>query len=88
MIEDLSISPGIRGGEIKVYPNPVADAFTLQSDYSGTIQVYSVEGKAVMEPFGIRKGQHALNVSVLHPGVYILRMHTDKGIWQLKLVKK
>jgi hypothetical protein len=64
---------------IRVYPNPASDYFTL-SDESNTVEqitVYNILGRAV-KTFKADDGLR-YNISELPDGVYLVRMHSANG---------
>lgn len=76
--------------EISIYPNPATTVLNLSStemmDFS--ISITDIAGKTIREE-RILSIQHALDVSGLSPGIYLLRMQTPSGaIKTVKFVKR
>ena len=73
--------------DILIYPNPTQDKLTIES---GDLQINRVEicdlaGRAV---FGQPQGSPLqINVSALPAGIYLIKIHTEKGIVTRKVVK-
>ncbi|MGQ1889036.1 alpha-amylase family glycosyl hydrolase [Thermophagus sp. OGC60D27] len=75
---------------IRVYPNPVSNTLTFQTESDQGIKeiaIYDYSGRMVF--LENVSGRETINVSGLHKGVYLLKMveATDKVYWQ-KIVKQ
>ena len=76
---------------VKIYPNPVKDELKIEN---GELRIENVEitdltGSALLFPsFGRVGGGFSVNVSTLVPGVYFIKIETDKGIVTRKFVKE
>ena len=66
-----------------VYPNPVSDVLSVQVDNVTSLTVYSLTGQKLLE-----SGSDKVDVSNLYPGVYFVRIVTDKAIVVNKFVKR
>jgi PKD repeat protein len=76
---------------IVVYPNPSKDYFTIESDWlssTNSVQVVSIEGKLMYENRVENKTKLELNAIDWNPGVYFLKLKTDKGNAIIKLIKE
>ena len=79
-VDDILIY-GIQGvgvGEnkvekIKLYPNPAGDFFSFDSGDEGQMTIMDLTGRTVLTS-GLQKGNNRINVSQLHPGVYLVRV--------------
>lgn len=76
--------------EISIYPNPATTVLNLSStemmDFS--ISITDIAGKTIREERALSI-QHALDVSGLSPGIYLLRMQTPSGASKsVKFVKR
>jgi len=88
--------PDIISNSMKVYPNPVKDQAIIEFSLMNTTQVhlslFDVNGKEVRSLFDGRLsyGDHSmqLNVSGLNAGIYVVRLITENGIQNLKLVRQ
>lgn len=77
------------GSIVNVYPNPVNDVLQVQlaaTTQSSSINVYDMSGRNVLV-YNSVGSISMLDVSSLPPGVYILEVHTDKGISRKKVIK-
>ena len=72
---------------VKVYPNPFRDVVYLEHEGLKKVQVYSIEGKLVLQE-EIETKQ--LNLSGLHSGIYLLRIFDEQGVLRSteKLIKQ
>ena len=63
-----------------VFPNPTKNKLSMQSIYKvKDIQIIDISGKEVLHK-KINSFMSEINVEVLSPGTYILKLNTDKGI--------
>tara|TARA_B100000809_G_scaffold237914_1_gene258232 strand:- start:26450 stop:27235 length:786 start_codon:yes stop_codon:yes gene_type:complete len=62
--------------EFGMYPNPVGNILTIQTEETlGSIQVLNLMGQIVMNS----QGNDSVDVSVLSPGVYVLKLTAING---------
>ena len=69
---------------ITLYPNPTDDLITI--NYAGNIKktiIKSLSGETMML---IEEENRTIKIDKLHKGMYILEIHTSKGIKQSKFV--
>ncbi len=74
---------------VNIYPNPVNDILQIQLTaltQNSSINVYDMSGRNVLV-YNTVGNSSILDVSSLTPGVYILEVHTDKGISRKKVIK-
>ena len=74
-----------------VYPNPVNTLFTAVSgkELIREIVIYDGQGRAVQFVMGNSSDADLkVNVQLLTPGVYFLKVKTDSQIYQFKMIKK
>lgn len=74
--------------EVKLYPNPVFDFqnLSIKANRDVTVELISVLGQKLREPFTVRKYNTALlDVSHLVNGPYILRSFTGDGVSSAQL---
>lgn len=82
----LNINDAIVSKNIKLYPNPVHDVLTINSEIPlNRVEIYSLLGKKVTE---VKTHFDAIPVNNLSKGVYILKIVSDKGYATRKLIKK
>ena len=73
-----------------VFPNPAQDYFVVNTRENITIssvEVFNMTGALVSSEFGINAMSRQINVADLTPGLYLLRVTTDKGLVTRKLSK-
>lgn len=75
---------------IKVFPNPIVEHATIAftQPFVGTVKLYSIEGKLILEESLNAVEQYEMNAGSLKGGVYILTIENSEGILQKKLVKQ
>ncbi|MDX1317143.1 MAG: T9SS type A sorting domain-containing protein [Xanthomarina gelatinilytica] len=79
-VDEFSLS------NVSVFPNPVQDELNIQLHNSITVKqvsVYSITGQVVLKAQNTRK----LDVSDLSPGVYLMKIETDRGDVTRKIIK-
>lgn len=82
----LATQDAVVSDKLSVYPNPVKDFTTLKtSNKIETAEVYNLAGQLVFS--SKVNGDKKINLSNLKPGIYILKVKTDKGIETVKLMK-
>src|SRR5690606_33505185 len=62
--------------DVKLYPNPVIDTFSVNKDVNN-ISIYNITGKLVKTFEGHFSKNHAFNISSLPPSVYIVKMENN-----------
>jgi len=77
---------------ISVYPNPVKDKFTIY-DLRSTIdriEIYNPLGQLVQHSplFWRVAGSEAVDVSMLSPGIYFVRLVGEREQWVGKFIKE
>lgn len=89
-ISTTSISTDISQ-ELTIYPNPANRIFTLQSQKSISepeVKIFNFSGKLVFHE-KLATGNHwAINPGGLSRGVYMLRVISENGAWDEKLIIK
>lgn len=85
-VESMSVSD-VSNSELKIYPNPVKDLIYLDAkEKISEIRLYDLAGKY----FGELKlsNQNSADLSSIVSGIYLLKVKTETGIYNLKFVKK
>jgi hypothetical protein len=78
---------------LDVYPNPVTDVVNVDlSQFTGVLnelKVFDITGKLVLTQ-GVKGSatEAGLDMSSMASGVYILKLETDQGQYQVKLIKE
>ncbi|MGQ3130358.1 MAG: GEVED domain-containing protein [Flavobacteriales bacterium] len=84
----------IEGGTLKLYPNPATDllnlAFENVADMQVNLSLLDAGGKTLQNSrLNIGNGTlHTMDISRLAPGIYMLKIHSDKGITSCRFIKK
>lgn len=78
---------------LKLYPNPAGAQISFEVDASHTAlaaTINDISGREVLNAtFNPKaKTEYSLDISSLLPGMYIVQLHTDKGIATGKFIKK
>lgn len=70
-----------------VYPNPASSTIYLESEQSilQQMEVFNVAGQQIFSK-NLNSNQHTLSVANLSEGIYLLRVQTDKGLHQKRMV--
>ena len=72
--------------KLEIFPNPVKDEIFIESDSPiEKVELYSLAGNLLLSESKFSK---KLSVSVLLPGVYMLKIYTNKGLTVGKVVKE
>ena len=77
---------------LKVYPNPVIDnrftiTYLLEKNKKGLLEVFDVEGRVVYKQLLPQwSTMQNVTVSVLHSGIYLLRLTSGENIVATKMV--
>ena len=80
------IEDELLAASIRMYPNPVNDVLTIESDFRLTkIEIYSIVGSKVKE---IYMDFSSIQTGHLSKGIYILKIHSEKGIATKKFTKE
>ena len=76
-------------GKIEIYPNPSSGIFTIElgKEVQGILTVRNTLGQTVLEE-GISSSNHSVDLSKREPGVYLLRLKTNEGVYEEKLIKQ
>lgn len=75
----------VDNSEILVYPNPTQNYLTVKSNLDiENIRIFNLTGCEVLSSNVVNE---KIDVSKLPQGIYILRVKTDKGYYQQKLLK-
>lgn len=71
-----------------VYPNPANNAFQLEANHSGSMQVFDIHGKQVMNDVALVAGTNRFEIAELPAGQYmVLIRYTDGSQSSSRLVK-
>lgn len=75
---------------VEVYPNPCTDELRIsvpgnQDNFEVTL--YSADGRVALSRSGSLTNEMVLNVAALYPGLYLLEVTGDSGVFRGKIVK-
>jgi hypothetical protein len=72
---------------VLAYPNPTNDVLNISSDFEVlSAAIYNVDGAVVWSDINERNRKFAVNVSSFEKGFYILRLETERGTINKKIV--
>jgi len=90
VIEVANSTLGIQKNEkdvISIYPNPVKDILSFQSNSPiKMVSIYNTLGAVVLSAKALNNNN--LNVSNLTSGIYMIKIQTDNGIETIKMIKE
>ncbi len=70
-----------------IYPNPANDILNIESDEAiESLELYDILGRLVLSKRDISATESRVEVSSLSRGVYILKIHTAKGVGEYKIL--
>ncbi len=74
--------------DLKLYPNPAKNSFTIQTENSiiKTVQLIDIAGKKILEKQNINSKMNAISVNDLKSGVYLLNINTNNGLINSKII--
>lgn len=82
----LNTEDEILAGSINIYPNPVSDVLTINSEIPLTnVEIFSVLGEKVKE---MNSDFKSLSMDNLSTGIYHVRIRSENGVTNRKIVKK
>lgn len=67
-LEDLQINPGL-----KIYPNPANNIVTVETRFSGLLEIFSANGAKMLET-QLNEGDNEIAVDSLPQGIYTLKI--------------
>jgi hypothetical protein len=77
----------INANKMAVYPNPVTDGFHISGiNEKSTLNIFDINGKLLLTK-EIDDSEY-VTVSSLPQGIYLVRISSDAGVFEKKLVKK
>lgn len=72
------------GNDLKVYPNPAHNSFTIEAETNGTYRIFDLQGK--LQNIGkVNPGKNQLNIDLVN-GLYIVEVNSNNYSYRLKLV--
>ncbi|MEY3398736.1 MAG: hypothetical protein RL220_1330, partial [Bacteroidota bacterium] len=85
-IDYVSLDESLSG-EIRVYPNPATDIFTVEGNTEWKeITMHNLMGEEVIRRTSNLTEREEIEVSHLASGIYTLRLRSDEGVWIRELI--
>lgn len=75
----------VASADITLTPNPAADRCIVSAEGLRQVELLDITGR-LLSTATTQADSHTLHVSDLHPGVYLLRIHSQAGIAVKKLI--
>jgi zinc-dependent metalloproteinase lipoprotein len=76
--------------EIRLYPNPANGQFTVDLKNiqvrSASVELYNVLGQQVIPATDVKNNEISISTKQTPKGVYVLKIHTDKGVAVKRLI--
>jgi len=76
---------------IEVFPNPASEVIRIHNNNGisvSKIDIFDLSGKCLYALQTTEQNQNIMNIAHLSSGIYFLRIHTDIGIVNKKIIKK
>ncbi|GEM_PF-2452247 len=78
--QDVTGLTELEGAELSIYPNPAKDEVSVKSnELINEIKLITLSGQ-VVKSIVVDSHESVINISNLQTGVYLIQIHTDKGI--------
>ena len=76
-------------GFIKIYPNPIDNYLNIEAKDAQLqkVELYDIQGRLIISE-NAKTDKHIMNILHLEKATYILKLFTDKGIQNSKIIKK
>lgn len=74
--------------DFKIYPNPAEDRLYIQHAGQGSAAytITDITGRTLLEA-PLQTGNNSINISMLKPGLYIVRISTSTGVRDFRILK-
>ncbi|MFD2916010.1 T9SS type A sorting domain-containing protein [Psychroserpens luteus] len=74
--------------ETNIYPNPVNDILTIESEaVINSASIYDINGRAILTS-KFNDASHQMDLSLLDSGIYFLKVFSNRGNETLKIIKE
>lgn len=71
--------------KVNIYPNPAHNELHIKTDIAiNNIEIYDLVGKKMLSKNNI---SDTINIEILSKGIYLLKVYTDNGIFNSKIIK-
>ena len=74
----------LKNNPVLIYPNPVINMLTIGYDGDFSVKIFNVQGDLLITG----KNEKHLDLSKMKPGIYILELKTESGLYRHKLLKQ
>jgi hypothetical protein len=75
--------------DVRVYPNPVKDILTIEAEQIMSYSIMNTEGKQLLMNANIKnQGLERIDVHSLIPGIYVMKIKTEEGVFYRKVLKQ
>lgn len=71
---------------ISIYPNPVKDMLFVDLQDAATVNLFDLSGRKVLEVADLTVGVNPIDVSAINAGVYMIKVDTEQGSFQSRIV--
>ena len=72
---------------LRLFPNPASDKIVINSTVTGLLSILNLNGKLVLQQTLITPAT-TLDISTLHPGMYVVKLVNSKGVEVGKFIKE
>ncbi|WP_299365283.1 T9SS type A sorting domain-containing protein [Winogradskyella sp.] len=87
-LRTLSVN-GFDIENIEVYPNPVVDELTINSEFKIlNVAIYNILGRKVYENLSFINDENKINMSQFQQGIYFLQLSSGDATQTLKIIKR
>jgi hypothetical protein len=89
-IGNVGIASTTLSNQITVYPNPTMGELRIESLELSVknVEIFDTFGRKILSHTENRLPQTTLDISHLPSGIYFLKIHTEKGLINKKVVKQ
>lgn len=71
----------------KIYPNPTQNIVNIEVDGLNEVEVYDINGRFLIKK-QMPENKNSVDISSLSKGIYILKVSTENGIGNFKIIKE
>jgi hypothetical protein len=75
------------GGELRIYPNPVKEMFTIKTDEPAILKIYNQLGMLIREDQLLVPGRQDIDVSAFSAGIYYAVLLNSSGKKVAQVIK-
>lgn len=90
--EVFGVEETLAAGSLAIFPNPATEAFTVRVAAAGVqlekVEVIDITGKRLAEVKATGETEKQIDVAAYAAGIYMVRVHTNKGVTVQKITVK